>query len=1624
MSVNINTQDLNASPNAENERQRLRLGALGDEQLAMLAATWDTVKDSDTPMANLRTAMSDSGLFDHLDKYATNNLELRTLASSAHDALEHRHGGAGRADELRAILGAVGSKATYADKRSALSDLLGFNVSYNMSNQDIDAFVRDAETELAALEAAAVNTTDGNNRTSNRDLANQVSDLLDGQLAVNSADQVHYGAGATALGKKVGGQYAPGSQLRDIVANADQIRDGLADRDTPGAVDESGDTISTSNMDTSGAGSSRDATPSTNPDIAAPTSASPNQPPTPEQHEPLVLGFVDQTYDAIAAARDAAEARRRNELAQGGKMKRFLRNMWKGENGLAGAYYLEKYKREELAKIEQAGDAMALESADLVARERAQLATIERMQIEYDEDAGEKRKELEADSPFGRAAKDLLRRYVSGEITDKEALTEEWGRILEQLPEDGNQELIGEGRVRINNLFAIGEQIKAMDDHEAALDRLKIFTGEARSNVRSEAKLNKTEKMIERLQQSKYTTWISPETISVAAAVALGVARVGRGTVLRAAGVTLAPGVLGGVFAGLREGARVKQEYALHSREMAQGKRHEGSGRRSEFDDVLYETADATTLITQLNSMLGEGTTPTPEEVQSAYEAIAMVEARRRVSNKRGIDLIRYSDPVKIPEERRDIAKAIGSAKVRLSHHLDSLPQDFRDRSNITPGQSADEALSGYTNAVAELDADISSKDAALRKIRHRRMRNAAAAGALTSALIGFGAQEALAFASPSYNGLAEHLVHGGSPPEHGRQTTLEGAREAIFGHGSGAHVERIAPSATYDSYPMGDYQHALELPSNYHAVIASNGTITVDGPKDFTPVEGLTLEKNGSLSPESLQLLNEHHISAIDTGGTVAGKDQIVSQNVSVEQYNTSHSDHLTHVTRDFPYDNNTSTPDSNERRLWWAGEGDKGLGKDGSTIQMSVSHMTAGGSFHGSSHVSWAQAAHDGKLKLAVSASRDTQTHVYFVDVKPNGEINIPKDDPSRKFFSIGKGGQVEFNGAYAEVVEVRGEVGGVTHIAPLATEVGSNSLHEIPDKISVPTQHYVPHVKLTPPVITHEIPGQALEVEGFGGPAIVHRRPLEALSRRRVEEQPIETGGYNSYRQRANGEYGRPEGADTISPRLEANPTGQLVLGEELEWFAQELENSEGADYMRRIDSDIQNSAELQSLPAGLRTITTIPVAAASESDNIYKTLSLYAQQDAEQLQHNAILLNVNWIDTVGNDPAKRAKIDKTFQEIERARRDFPGLHIATMTREYNGEEVKKTGGVIGYVARDLLNTALIAVHKRIQAGDIPFDADVAIVRQDADMRGLSRHYLRQLEGGMDKNPNVDIFHGTIRSDVPMQERYPGLGIVTNFSQAMSAANAAANRPWTVGINAVVRASSMAAVNGLGRPTWTGAGSDDVNIAWRVGGARRGTPVVSPDSSTGYYQPQGLMDVKGHRIVVPIPGMSVDSSADRLIPQYLMGRHFGAAWDSRVSQGTSFSDGPGGYRDRTADADIMKKVKREKVNDDFYDRIETNISGELQHANEEVARKILAIFFAGTPNAYTITGNIGDGSTKFELTDAGREFIKRSVQREVNGSRGAGYGARKMRQLYGQKRGGRRSVARESPFVAPLE
>ncbi len=1468
----------------------------------------------------------------------------------------------------------------------------------------------------------------------NQQLASELADILDGKLTVDAADRVRYGIGIRALGRNglvqnSGGRFVSPEQLAVIAANADLIRNNLPNRDGEAEPDapEGGEPGTEPETGTNEAGTpGAEANPTTSPDSPPeepPTEPTPEDTPTePEavERRPLVLSFVDETHDALAAARDAAEARLRNEIQsepEGANrftrgFKRFVRNIWKGEHGFARAYYREKYKKEALEQIEQQNDVLAHETGDLDARTRAQVATIERFQSEYDEsihkEAGEERNEVAHNTEFARRTKELIARYVSGEITDAGALEEERGRMLQELQDSGNEQLIGEGKVRIDNLVAIADQVKAMVDHgesiERVLDGMKIYSGEARSNVRTEAHITKVEQIIDKLQRRTVLGGlIGPVGLGAAAAGVIGVFHLGRGTLAKATAVTGIPGVITGGLAGYREWTRLKEERALHSREMAQGKRYnEGDKRRERMEATRYETKQATQVAAQLNELLNGNEEPGADAVQAAYHAIAKIEANISRSDKEKIDFLEFSDVANVEQERRNLDVARATAKVRLKSHLAKLPAEFRTKYNIDDSKPINESLAAY---VTEMDKDITSevtaKDKVYAKLRNRRVAAAVAIGTVGGFTAGLAAQELVAFTNSNYDGLVEHMMHGNAPSADGRQTVLEG-----WFHGQPG--EHITASDKYVPHSIGANKNNIDLPDNYKVVNNPDGSFGIEAPNGTKVADNLELNKHGKLTKDSLAILTDKKIEMyqdmVDSGKT---------EKVSVKEYLKLHKDDVTHVKRDFWYDNNTPKPkfDKNELGLDWGGKDHAGVGKNGS-IKMTVGGMTSGGSYHGGEHVSWREAAKDGDLKLAVSASRGTQTDVMMVKIKPDGSIDIPKDHPARKFFTVDKNGHARFKGAFAEVVEVRGTRGGVTHIAPLATITGENSVKHVSEGVKVP------HIKLTPPEIN--TPGR--EVEGFGVPMWTHRRPLEKLVSERNGDS---RGGYNRYGYGYDGE--NRTMTDNISPRLESDPASKLRLGDELDWFAHELEQREGAEYVNKIRDTISSSDELRNLSPDIRTLTTIPVAAASESDNIFKTLSLYAQQDTESLRRNAILLNVNWLDVVAQNSDKQEKIKKTFAEIERARQAFPDLNIAIMTKEYKAEEVMPKGGVIGYVASDLMNTALLALQERISSGDLSSDADVAIVRQDADMQGMSRHFLQSLEKGMDNNPGTDILNGTIRLDAQMHDRYPGFGIVTNFNESIAKLNAAENRPWTVGINMTVRAASLGAVGGLGTLRWSGPASDDVNVGWRIEAARNGV-VYSPNGTYGYNRRSRVPGAARNRIVANIPGMVVDSASDRLLPKYLEGKHFGAAWDASAANGKSFSDGPGGYRERTADSDIIKRIRREDVRDGaIYKRIEENISSELRYTSAHVARRALAVFFGDVPNGYIIKGVLGDNEpVEFRLTREGRKFIRDRIERESNGirNRGSSYGRRKMRQLYGrQYRGGRKPVAQSSPLVSPV-
>ena len=1300
--------------------------------------------------------------------------------------------------------------------------------------------------------------------------------------------------------------------------------------------------------------------------------------------KPLTIAVVDQTHDVEAAAKDYAEARLRGEseaAREAGRIKGFLHRIWRGENGIATKYFFNKYVEEAKQRAEEEGlTALYTDSVEL--RNAAMGATIARFTSEYDESihevAGERRQELAEDSPFGLAVKKLIENYVGGDSKDwsEEAFREAQSRIVRQLDQYGDgDDLIGEGKVRIDNIWQIAQAVKESVNHGESLDNvlqgMKIYTGESRSGVRTEAHQSKIDKTIERLQKSKIGSLVGPETISLGAAIATGIFRVGRGSLMRAAGVTGIPGLLGGVFAGMRENKRLKEERAIHAREVAQGQEFEDKGRRAEIEKTRYETVAAKELIGSLEEFIDKEDL-SPEELQQCYESIVNAASRIYASDELQADFISYSSVTEVESERFELDVAIARAKVKLEGRLGDLPEALVADLGIDKDGTVDDAIYKSTDVLYSLMDDRSKKDEAFKKLKRRRVAIAAATGAVTGFTIGLASQEALAFFDSGYDGLLENVLTGEGGGD--RQTLLAGI---FHGEGYGYNTETIVSAGDYTSYDVGGSQGSINLPDNYQLTYNPDGTTNIIDPNGNVFAENISFEADGSLSQASQELLQEKGAVVEDFSAVVSSQESTV-QDLSVDEYLDHHHSDLTNITRDFWYDNDTASVfDNNELGLHWGSQGDDG------SIRLSISNMTDYGSYHGFDSASWSDEAQGGTLKFAVSASIDSQDRVFMVDIAPDGSIDIPSNSPAANLFSVDEYGQVEFNGAYGEVVAIQDvDTDGITHVTPLATMEGNNSVSTISTTVEVLTDKNVPKFQITPPPI--ELVANATPtVEGFGGPAVVLRRPLENIARRRP-------GYYNQYR---NGYTEQRESQlEDISPRLRSDRNANLELGEETTRYKQWLAGTRGPEYVSQIEQGINNSKELQQAPGDVDFVVTIPVAAASESENIYNTLGLLARQDSDDIEKSLILLNVNWLDEARSDPEKAANILRTMAEIDRARKDFPHLRIATIEREYNRESVEKTGGVIGYVAQDLQSTALLWLQQQIESGKRPPSQDAIIQRYDADMRGMSKHAWRDIRRAFSKYPETDIFKGVTRLGVDQYEKYPGFGLVAEMEANMSAIRTIGGFVGTGGANFGARASTVAAVNGIGDVrVYSGSGSDDMEVGARINTARAGR--FTDSSNGGHYNYSGNVSVNVNRRVGRfVGGSTVDTDAERFISRYMDGKFWQSVWSNESGPG-AFSDGAGGYSPRTSGSH-NRQNRSDKLSAKMIKVLELNMSEELAIAGPEARHRLLSILFKDAPGAYTLE-DADDGKVKFKFTKAGRKYIKRYLK---------SFGRRKHDQLYG--------------------
>jgi len=146
---------------------------------------------------------------------------------------------------------------------------------------------------------------------------------------------------------------------------------------------------------------------------------------------------------------------------------------------------------------------------------------------------------------------------------------------------------------------------------------------------------------------------------------------------------------------------------------------------------------------------------------------------------------------------------------------------------------------------------------------------------------------------------------------------------------------------------------------------------------------------------------------------------------------------------------DNDTPNAyDANEKFFKLGGFHGTGFTKGGD-VELDISKMTSGGSFHSDIKVDVPEElknvdadGHVENLKMLITV--DGQDKAIEVPINSDGKIVIDKDSELRKIlFERDDNGQLVFKGKYMEVVKVGEEADGATKVDVLATSVGENSV-----------------------------------------------------------------------------------------------------------------------------------------------------------------------------------------------------------------------------------------------------------------------------------------------------------------------------------------------------------------------------------------------------------------------------------------------------------------------------------------------------------------------------------------------------------------------------------------------------
>lgn len=1043
-------------------------------------------------------------------------------------------------------------------------------------------------------------------------------------------------------------------------------------------------------------------------------------------------------------SRDVAESNLTESKSKLKGVKGFFTKIWK--HNLFNEYYRQVEIIKVKEKILQTGNLYEGENAGKSAHDKAMSTVVDRFLNEYEEsvhtEAGEERKILNNDpenASISMSIRSLIHEFASGRI-DESVFTIERDRVIAKAT-NIDSDTIATQLSHTDNLLEVAKQVKLDFENGKSLDALdseiEITLGKAKLGVRTEAKYNTVDRLVNKIKNTKIGRLVNETTVALAVAGAYSVTvglsqRLARSKAL-AWGTFGASALLGGLVAGAKESVKITDERRQHSREKAKGEVFDAnSERRVEMDAFTHKTVSCPEINSQIESLTKK--LSTQEDFVDLTQLLAEVENRIKISDRDKIDLLSYTNIDSLEKERFALDESRAKAKI-------AIRKKVAEGSFVIPNGSSFEE---YYNTISSLnrrnliegDDGIEQTDRLFSKMKRRKISKAAVKGVVTGLIIGGVAQEVKALLSDDLKGVTEGVF--GANKTATKVSALEGLRKFFFKEELPV-VREIEADYTYE-LTGGNF---ITLPPSLQLVPSGNPDIYSLYHNGTLVSDTITFE-NGGLSAESATFLNEKGILSTQENFTTTTVEQTQAKEViyGSREYIDKNPGEFSKIRREMWYDNNTKKFDKNELKLHWGGKSGTGIDKDGNYV-FNVAKMKAGGSFHGSESVNPQNAIKDGKLSMLLSLSRETEFDVVRVPIDSNGNAIIdPNSSIGKLFFKVDTDGQLIYKGAFAEVGYQLGEdSSGIPRFGIMATDVGEgiNSVTDMEESTSVTIEntHIINHLEDTQEPDAQPEPGYDIEPPLFI--PVFGRTPLEKTRKTKSPITPY---------------YGFSNPEDIIGEMeragLEPDPYFIKKVGEDVMWV-----NKEGDSVSRSISrekeriskylekQDKSYTEELEAFekkvePMDPKCRLSINIPARFESKNLSNLLDQYVKQVDEN--GNPLDKDVFEINIIVNIK-EGEKADDSVKIIEEWKKKNPGYHVNYIDIIFPQE--KANVGMARKYITDL--TLLRSQNRKTSSGPLYIETE------DADLFGIDKRAVSQIIKKFDEGPELDVLRG-------VQDRQP--------------------------------------------------------------------------------------------------------------------------------------------------------------------------------------------------------------------------------------------------------------------------